>query len=307
MRIATGLLAGILLAASLGCRSTKTESKPVEQAQAVPPAQPAAQPQPVAQVPAAVAEAPSPAPAAGRQAAARQIRRPTPTPVAPVRAAAPAPAPAAQPPAAQAPVAPVPAEPVPAPASTPSPAPAPEPPPPPKPNTVTLVAGTLLPVRMGETVSAERHRQGDTFTATLDRPLVIDGFVIAERGARVEGRVVESDRGGRVRGVSSLSVELTRLTTADGQNITIRTEPFRREAQAERGRDAAKVGVAAGIGAAIGAIAGGGRGAAIGAGVGGAAGTGGVMATRGKAAELPVETRISFRVNEPVTITERPR
>ena len=66
-----------------------------------------------------------------------------------------------------------------------------------------------------------------------------------------------------------------------------------------------KAGAAAAIGAAIGAIAGGGRGAAIGAGVGGAAGAGGVMTTRGKPVHIPVETRISFRLSEPVTLTEK--
>jgi hypothetical protein len=39
--------------------------------------------------------------------------------------------------------------------------------------------------------------------------------------------------------------------------------------------------------------------------VGGAAGTADVLLTRGKPAEIPVETRISFRVQEPITLTER--
>jgi hypothetical protein len=59
------------------------------------------------------------------------------------------------------------------------------------------------------------------------------------------------------------------------------------------------------IGAAIGAIAGGGKGAGIGAGVGGAAGAADVLLTRGKPADIPVETRLTFRVQEPVTITEK--
>lgn len=42
-----------------------------------------------------------------------------------------------------------------------------------------------------------------------------------------------------------------------------------------------------------------------GAAAGGAAGAGDVVLTRGKPAEIPVETRVSFRVQEPVTITER--
>jgi hypothetical protein len=182
-----------------------------------------------------------------------------------------------------------------------------EPPAPPPPARVTVPAGTLLPVRLIEAVSSDRNHSGDTFTATLDEPLVVDGFVIAEKGARVEGRIIETQQAGRVKGLSSIGLELTRLNTADGQHVEISTASFTKTGPQSRGEDAAKIGGAAAIGAAIGAIAGGGKGAAIGAGVGGAAGTGGVMATRGKPAVLPSETKISFRLNNPVTITERPR
>ena len=170
---------------------------------------------------------------------------------------------------------------------------------------MTLEAGTLLPVRIGETISSARNQIGDSFLATLDKALVLDGFIIAERGSRVEGRVVELEPAGRARGVSHLGIELVRLSTSDGQRVRIRTEPYKQDGSSSTGGDAAKVGVGAAIGAAIGAIAGGGKGAAIGAGVGGAAGVGDVLLTRGKAAEIPVETRLTFRVQEPVTITEK--
>jgi hypothetical protein len=175
------------------------------------------------------------------------------------------------------------------------------------PQTVTIPAGTLLTVRIDQTLSSETSESGDNFRATLDTPLVVDGFVIAERGARAQGRVVEVDRGGRVRGTASMTLELVSLTSSDGQRIRVETGSFARQAERSRGRDAAKVGAAAGIGAAIGAIAGGGKGAAIGAGVGAAAGTGGVLATRGGAAEVPSETRISFKLAQPVTVTEKLR
>ncbi len=176
---------------------------------------------------------------------------------------------------------------------------------PPPPQKVTLASGTQLSVRLGESLSSERNHPGDTFSATLVDPLVVDGFVIAERGARLEGRVVESKQAGRVQGLSAISLELTRLTTSDGQRVPISTETFEKAGPSSKGGDAAKIGAAAGIGAAIGAIAGGGKGAAIGAGVGGAAGTGGVLATRGKAAELPTETKIGFRLRNSVTVTEK--
>jgi hypothetical protein len=173
------------------------------------------------------------------------------------------------------------------------------------PHTVTLVAGTLLPVRVGETLSSAHHQPGDTFLATLTQPLVIDGFVIAERGARVEGKVLDTTAAGRVKGVSHLGISIVRLATADGQNIRIRTEPFVKDGPTSTGTDAAKIGGGAAIGAIVGALAGGGRGASIGAGAGGAVGAGDVLLARGKPTEIPVETRVSFKVQDSVTITER--
>ena len=173
------------------------------------------------------------------------------------------------------------------------------------PHTVTLAAGPLLPVRIGETLSSARSQPGDTFLATLTQPLVIDGWIIAERGARVEGRVVDASQAGRVKGASHLGISIVRLATADGQNIRIHTEPFVKDAASSTGTDAAKIGGGAALGAIIGAIAGGGKGAAIGAGAGGAVGAGDVLLTRGKPSEIPVETRVSFKVQDSVTITER--
>ena len=72
-----------------------------------------------------------------------------------------------------------------------------------------------------------------------------------------------------------------------------------------RGSDAKKVGIGAGLGAISGAIAGGGRGAAVGAGAGGAAGGGVVLATRGEAAVIPSESRLTFHLRTPIEVTER--
>jgi hypothetical protein len=163
----------------------------------------------------------------------------------------------------------------------------------------------MLPVRVGETLSSARNQPGDTFLATLTQPLVIDGWVIAERGARVEGRVVDTTQAGRVKGVAHLGISIVRLATADGQNIRIRTEPYVKDGPTSTATDAGKIGAGAAIGAIIGAIAGGGKGAGIGAAAGGAAGAGDVLLTRGKPAEIPVETRVNLKVLESLTITER--
>jgi len=143
---------------------------------------------------------------------------------------------------------------------------------------------------------------GDGFSATLDQPLVVDGWVIAEKGARLEGKVVETGRG---KGQPTLVVALTQIRTSDGQRVAIETETYARHGQAATGETAGKVVAGTVIGAAIGAIAGGGKGAAIGAGVGTAAGAGVATATRSKPAVLPAETLVHFRLKNAVTITER--
>lgn len=228
------------------------------------------------------------APPASKPVLTAENTTPPPQSVAPEPVAAPAPAPEPPPPA-----------------PAPQPVAAPEPPPPPPPRQVKLNAGFLIPVRLIDGLTTERNNAGDTFTATLDRALVVDQLVIAERGARVEGRVVASDKGGKVKGVAYLSVELTRIQLSDGQTISLVTDSFEKHAEATHGTDAAKVGGGAAIGAIIGAIAGGGKGAAIGAGAGGGLGAGDVLLTRGKPAILTSETRITFRVSQPVTVTEK--
>lgn len=205
---------------------------------------------------------------------------------------------------------PISVEPAPAPVTTPAPAPNAEPvepPPAPQPApSVTLQAGMTLPVRLGESLSSEHNQAGDTFTATLDAPLAAGGFVIAEKGARVEGRVVDAQKSGHARGKATLALELTKLNTSDGQHVDIKTETLRKQGTSmATGDQVGVVAAAAGVGAIIGAIAGGGKGAAIGAGAGGAAGGGGVVATRDKPVSLPTETKISFRLSVPVTLTER--
>jgi hypothetical protein len=181
----------------------------------------------------------------------------------------------------------------------------PDPPPAPAPHVVTLQSGTSLIVRLGETVSTDHNYTGDTFRGTLDVPIVIDGFVIADKGSKVLGKVASAQKAGRVEGSAELQLTIVEINTTDGQRISVETGVFDKRASGRTGEEAAKIGGGAALGAIIGAIAGGGKGAAIGAGVGGGAGTGAVLLTHGKPALLSAETRLSFQLNRPATITEK--
>jgi len=150
-------------------------------------------------------------------------------------------------------------------------------------------------------LSTKTAKSGDAFSAVLEQPITVDGWVVAGEGAKIDGRIVESDKGGRFKDRASLSIELTSLTTADGRKVEIVTSPVTQEAGKSAGKDAAKVGASAGVGAIVGGVAGGGTGAAVGALIGGGAGA----AMRGQASEIPAETVIAFELRSPVTITER--
>ncbi len=173
-----------------------------------------------------------------------------------------------------------------------------------QPVTHTVVAGTPISVRTLESISTKTAANGATFQATLDKPIEVDGYTVAPRGATVEGVVVDSDPGGRVKGVASIAVALRRIVLADGSSLAISTGNHVADARQTKGKDAAKIGIASGIGAAIGAIAGGGKGAAIGAGAGAAGGTGVVLATKGAAAVIPSESLLTFKLAAPVSVTE---
>ena len=215
-------------------------------------------------------------------------------------AAAPGEPSASAPPAEEARPAPLPAA---QPAAPPAAAPPPAPPAPPKPRVATLGAGQVITIRTTRELSTKTVETGAPFSAVLEEPIRSGDWTIAAAGAKVDGRVVEADKGGRVKGKASLSIELTALTLADGSKIELVTSPISNEAAANKGKNAAKVGIAAGTGAAIGAIAGGGQGAAIGAVAGGAVGT----LARGESAEIPAESVIGFELRSPITIHEQKR
>ena len=173
---------------------------------------------------------------------------------------------------------------------------------PPAPAPLTLAAGTRIRVRTTTTLSTKSAHTGQNFTATLEQPLIRGENVVAPKGARVDGRVVDSDPGGRVSGRAGIAIRLVTLHLPAGKTAGLTTDVQRRQARATKKKDAMKIGAGAAFGAALGALAGGGRGAAIGAASGGAAGTGVVLVTRGDPAVIPAESVLTFTLRAPASI-----
>ena len=167
---------------------------------------------------------------------------------------------------------------------------------------LTLKAGTFITVRINQALSSDRNQAGDAFTGTLVRPIVVDGFVVAQPGQTLAGRVAEAKKAGEVKGVSHLAVQLTDLTLVDGDQVPVQSSLVTRTGPTSQGRDAAAIGTTTAVGAGIGAAAAGGVGAAIGAGAGAVASTVGVLLTRGHPTIITPESVLTFRIDAPVTI-----
>jgi len=171
-----------------------------------------------------------------------------------------------------------------------------------KPIEYTLPAGTVIPVRTTTELSTSQLANGSTFRAVLERPLRVGDTVLAAQGAEVAGLVVSSNPGGKVKGVASLEVTIRSVAGRKNHTIPVKADHYTVVAEKSTGRDLKRTGIMTGAGAVVGAIAGGGKVAAIGAGAGAAAGEGTSMATRGKAAVIPAETLMEFRLSAPSTV-----
>jgi BON domain-containing protein len=179
---------------------------------------------------------------------------------------------------------------------------APVPSTPPPPQKVTVPSGTTLAVRLVDTIDSETATQGQTFHATLDAPLSVDGDVAVPSGYDVEGHVVEVASAGKFAGKSILKLQLDRISVGS-KYYSIQTDQYSREGSSRGKNTATKVGAGAAIGAIIGGIAGGGKGAAIGAAAGGGLGGGVQAATKGQQIKLPSETVLNFTLQSSLTVT----
>jgi outer membrane biosynthesis protein TonB len=189
----------------------------------------------------------------------------------------------------------------PAPAPAPAPAAPAPPPPPPPPQKVTIPSGTTFAVRLVDAIDSETATQGQTFHATLNSPLAVDGATAIPAGYTVEGHVVTVQSAGKFAGQSLLVLQLDRIS-ASGSTYNIQTDQYKKQGSSRGKNTVEKVGAGAGIGAIIGAIAGGGKGAAIGAAAGGGLGAGAQAVTHSQQIKLPSETVLNFTLQAALTV-----
>ncbi len=179
--------------------------------------------------------------------------------------------------------------------------PLPPQPPPNGPVAMEVPAGTQIVVRLIDPVNSDRDSLGQTYRASLDQPVMVNGETAIPRGSDAVATLIDAQKSGKIEGKTILTLDL-KTVTVNGHSYDIVTAGVP-EASGSRGQRSAKViGGAAALGAILGGVAGGGKGAAIGAGSGAAVGTAAEVATSGQKVKVPAETRLTFTLQNPIEL-----
>jgi hypothetical protein len=174
--------------------------------------------------------------------------------------------------------------------------------PPSAPEKIIVPYGTVVSVRLTESLSSDLNEKGDAFLASLASPILVGDRVVIPEGAGIKGRVVAVQSAGRFSGRPAMIIEVTRLAY-NGNSYDLRSNQYSKEGPSRNVRSAATIGGSAGLGAILGGILGGGKGAAIGAMIGAGAGTGVQAAGKAAVVELPAESTLTFRLQTALTVT----
>lgn len=156
--------------------------------------------------------------------------------------------------------------------------------------------GTSLVVRLIDDVDSQRDKAGQTYRASIDEPVILDGQTVIPQGADVTARLVELKESGKLTGRTELTLDLDSITV-DGRTIELATAGVSQQSESRTRETVTRSGGGAALGAIIGAIAGGGKGAAIGAATGAAAGGAVQVLTKGERVRIPSETLLTFTLS----------
>jgi len=166
---------------------------------------------------------------------------------------------------------------------------------------IVIDSGTVLEVTLDQSVSSKTNNAGDHFDASLAAPVTAGDKVVLPVGTKVIGAVTLAHSAGRFKGNAALGLMLDSIIV-NGKTYPIQATSVEHAGKGRGKRTAVGAGGGAVLGAIVGAVAGGGKGAAIGAAAGAGAGTAGAAFTGKRDIDFPAETRLSFKLTQPVSI-----
>jgi hypothetical protein len=189
-----------------------------------------------------------------------------------------------------------------------------------------IPAGTALSVHLRTPLSSATSRPGDTFEAVLDEPVFVRGRVVAPRGARVTGRVLDARAASELQEPGYMRLALSTVSL-NGQSLPLQTSSIFVKSGSHEKRNLNEAIGASTSGTSLGrtsigtasinkasinktsiskastsSLARNGKGTLIGASTGAAAGFETDYATENKDVGIAPERRLTFRLAQPVPL-----
>ena len=183
--------------------------------------------------------------------------------------------------------------------------------------TLTIPAGTTVPLSLKQAVSTKTAKDGDPVYAETAFPFVVNDQIIIPAGTYIQGRIEHVQRGGHVKGRAEVLIHFTSMIYPSGYTVmlggSIENTPGAQKTSmkdsegtiredSDAGKKAREAVGGATTGAVIGGLAAGGKGAGIGAGAGGVAGLAVGMLSRGADVRLEPGTSIQMEIQREVTV-----
>ncbi|PYX00017.1 MAG: hypothetical protein DMG89_05965 [Acidobacteria bacterium] len=182
---------------------------------------------------------------------------------------------------------------------------------------ISIPAGTKVPVALKHAISTKSAREGDAVYAETTFPVVDNGRILIPAGTYVQGKISEVKRAGRVKGRAEVLMHFTTLIYPSGYTVVLpgsvenvpgaeKTSMTGNEgtirADSQKGEKIGTVASTAGTGAVVGGLSRGGKGALIGAGIGGGVGSVIAMLTRNNEVKLDAGTTLEMVIQREVPI-----
>jgi hypothetical protein len=180
----------------------------------------------------------------------------------------------------------------------------------------SVASGTIMRVRMNQTITSKTARVGQTFTTTVTEPVYsTTGVVVIPTGSTITGRVDSVTPAGKSGKVGMIDTSFTRVRLPNGRTRAINGSLTSLEADGvntdNEGTTSGKkmsnrklifIGGGGVGGAVIGGAIGGGKGALIGGLLGAGGGFLGQKMTKGKEAEVKSGTEFSVYLNQAISM-----
>lgn len=165
---------------------------------------------------------------------------------------------------------------------------------------ITVPAGTLITVRLIDSIDADLTGVGERFRASIDDPVSIGGRIVIPRYADATVQVMRVEQSGALKGSDEVALKLYDVTLG-GRSYPLATNYAEHQGKG-KGRKTVRNTALGGIGGAVlGGIFGGAKGAAKGAAIGAGGGVA-VSALRGTKLRIPSESRLEFVLRAPLGI-----